>query len=52
QILDAPTTYGFTDGTTYGSGSDLAWCNDFHVSPGVHHYFAQDVAGVLSGSGF
>ncbi|KAG8911065.1 hypothetical protein FRC01_005947, partial [Tulasnella sp. 417] len=52
QILDAPTTYGFTDGTTYGSGSDLAWCNDFHVSPGVHHYFAQDVAGALSGSGF
>ncbi|KAG8895650.1 hypothetical protein FRC00_007167 [Tulasnella sp. 408] len=52
QILDAPTSYGFQDGTTYGSGSNLAWCNDFHVSPGVHHYFAQDVAGVLSGSGF
>ncbi|KIO31667.1 carbohydrate esterase family 16 protein, partial [Tulasnella calospora MUT 4182] len=52
QILDSPTTYGFQDGITYGSGSNLAWCNDFHVSPGVHHYFAQDIAGVLSGSGF
>ncbi|KAG8942838.1 hypothetical protein FRC04_003469 [Tulasnella sp. 424] len=51
-ILDNPTAYGFQDNSTYGSATNLAWCNDFHVSPGVHHYFAQDIHGVLSGSGF
>ncbi|KAG8922906.1 hypothetical protein FRC01_013466, partial [Tulasnella sp. 417] len=52
QILDAPTSYGLQDATSYGSAANLAWCNDFHVSPAVHHYFAQGVAGVLTGSGF
>ncbi|KIO31453.1 carbohydrate esterase family 16 protein [Tulasnella calospora MUT 4182] len=52
QILDSPTSYGFQDATSYGSATNLAWCNDFHVSPGVHHYFAQDVGAVLAGSGF
>ncbi|KAG8899396.1 hypothetical protein FRC01_010562, partial [Tulasnella sp. 417] len=52
QILDAPTSYGLQDATSYGSAANLAWCNDFHVSPAVHHYFAQGVAGVLTGTGF
>ncbi|KAG9023037.1 hypothetical protein FS837_006033, partial [Tulasnella sp. UAMH 9824] len=59
QILDAPTSYGFQDALSvkqlflkYGSATNLAWCNNYHVSPGVHHYFAQDVKTILAGTGF
>ncbi|CAE6424533.1 unnamed protein product [Rhizoctonia solani] len=49
-LLDSPTTYGFQDATSYGSASNLMWCNDYHVSSGVHDYFAKDVAALLKGS--
>ncbi|KAJ1308796.1 hypothetical protein OPQ81_004486 [Rhizoctonia solani] len=49
-MLDSPATYGFQDATSYGSASNLMWCNDYHVSSGVHDYFAKDVAAVLKGS--
>lgn len=52
QILDNPTAYGFQDNSTYGSATNLVWCNNLHVSPGVHHYFATDIKTVLSGTGF
>ncbi|KAG8999960.1 hypothetical protein FRB90_011910 [Tulasnella sp. 427] len=52
KILDNPTSYGFQDNSTYGSATNLAWCNDFHVSPGVHHYFASEMHTLLSGTGF
>ncbi|CAE6428638.1 unnamed protein product [Rhizoctonia solani] len=49
-LLDSPATYGFQDATSYGSASNLMWCNDYHVSSGVHNYFAKDVATLLKGS--
>ncbi|CAE6333573.1 unnamed protein product [Rhizoctonia solani] len=49
-LLNSPTTYGFQDATSYGSASNLMWCNDYHVSSGVHDYFAKDVAALLKGS--
>ncbi|KAG9009740.1 hypothetical protein FRB90_008161 [Tulasnella sp. 427] len=52
QILNSPTTYGFQDATSYGTASNLAWCNNYHVSPGVHHYLALDIKSLLSGTGF
>ncbi|KAG8995938.1 hypothetical protein FRB90_012866 [Tulasnella sp. 427] len=52
KILDNPTSYGFQDNSTYGSATNLAWCNNYHVSPGVHHYFATDIKTLLSGTGF
>ncbi|KAG8965732.1 hypothetical protein FRC05_003049 [Tulasnella sp. 425] len=52
QILNSPTSYGFQDATTYGATSNLAWCNNYHVSPGVHHYLALDIKSLLTGTGF
>lgn len=52
QILNSPTSYGFQDATSYGTASNLAWCNNYHVSPGVHHYFALDMKSLLTGTGF
>ncbi|EUC62328.1 cellulose-binding GDSL lipase/acylhydrolase-like protein, putative [Rhizoctonia solani AG-3 Rhs1AP] len=49
-LLDSPATYGFQDATSYGSASNLMWCNDYHVSSGVHDYFAKDVSTLLKGS--
>ncbi|KIO31415.1 carbohydrate esterase family 16 protein [Tulasnella calospora MUT 4182] len=52
QILNSPQTYGLQDATSQGSGSNVAWCNVYHVSPAVHHLFAQDIQALLAGSGF
>ncbi|KAI3609031.1 carbohydrate esterase family 16 protein, partial [Moniliophthora roreri] len=50
KILDDPKSYGFKDATSYGSGTDMFWGNDYHPSSYAHKYFAQDVAKVLSNS--
>lgn len=52
QILNSPQTYGFQDATSQGTGSNVPWCNVYHVSPPVHHLFAQDIQALLAGSGF
>ncbi|KAG9016244.1 hypothetical protein FRB90_003636 [Tulasnella sp. 427] len=31
QILNSPKTYGFQDATSQGSGSNVVWCNVYHV---------------------
>ncbi|QRV72536.1 carbohydrate esterase family 16 protein [Ceratobasidium sp. AG-Ba] len=49
-LLNSPATYGFQDATSYGDGATLMWCNNYHISSGVHNYFAQDVATLLKGS--
>ncbi|KAB5594635.1 Exoglucanase 3 [Ceratobasidium theobromae] len=49
-LLDSPTTYGFQDATSYGDASNLMWCNNYHISSGVHDYLAKDVAALLKGS--
>ncbi|KAF8607863.1 hypothetical protein BDV93DRAFT_589454 [Ceratobasidium sp. AG-I] len=49
-LLDSPTTYGFQDATSYGDASNLMWCNNYHISAGVHDYYAKDVAALLKGS--
>ncbi|KAG9126487.1 hypothetical protein FRC07_003233 [Ceratobasidium sp. 392] len=49
-LLDSPSKYGFQDATSYGDGSTLMWCNNYHISSGVHNYVAQDVAALLKGS--
>ncbi|KAG8987594.1 hypothetical protein FRB94_002622 [Tulasnella sp. JGI-2019a] len=45
EILDNPTKYGFIDNTTYGTdATDYCWCNNYHISPGVHSYLAKDIS--------
>ncbi|EJD44375.1 hypothetical protein AURDEDRAFT_104001 [Auricularia subglabra TFB-10046 SS5] len=51
KLLDDPTQYGFRDATTYGSAEDLIWCNNYHISPAVHDYLAQEVQAALNGTG-
>ncbi|KAF9445933.1 carbohydrate esterase family 16 protein [Macrolepiota fuliginosa MF-IS2] len=46
-ILDSPTTYGFRDATTYGTGSDIFWGNNYHPSSYAHKYFGQQVGNVV-----
>ncbi|KAG9004189.1 hypothetical protein FRB94_002621 [Tulasnella sp. JGI-2019a] len=44
QILKDPKKYGFVDNSTFGiDSSQYCWCNNYHLSPGVHSYFAQDI---------
>ncbi|KAG8909267.1 hypothetical protein FRC01_007034 [Tulasnella sp. 417] len=52
QILNSPGTYGLKDATSQGTASNVAWCNVYHVSPAVHHLFAQDIQALLAGTGF
>ncbi|KAJ8074377.1 hypothetical protein AAF712_011925 [Marasmius tenuissimus] len=52
RLLDSPKTYGFRDATTYGTGADIFWNNDYHPGYTAHNYIAQDLAKVLAGSGF
>ncbi|KAF9037784.1 hypothetical protein BDZ89DRAFT_1061372 [Hymenopellis radicata] len=49
RILDSPTTYGFKDATSFGTGSDIFWGNNYHPSSYAHKFFGQDVARVLGG---
>ncbi|CAA7260315.1 unnamed protein product [Cyclocybe aegerita] len=42
-ILNSPQTYGFKDATSYGSGSDIFWGNDYHPSSFAHKFFGQEV---------
>ncbi|KAF8915394.1 hypothetical protein CPB85DRAFT_1432998 [Mucidula mucida] len=48
-ILDDPTSYGFTDVTTYGDSPDLFWINDLHPTRYVHKFIAEDLAEELGG---
>lgn len=52
QFLDHPNTYGFKDATSYGGDVDEMWCNNYHVSPGVHNYFGQGATILLHYGGF
>jgi len=52
-ILNDPHRYGFRDNSSYGTDStDYCWCNNYHISPGVHKYLAQDISGLLKLSPF
>ncbi|KAG8838799.1 hypothetical protein FRB91_007396, partial [Serendipita sp. 411] len=42
-MLNSPSSYGLQDATSYGTGSQYAWCNDYHISPPVHQKIAQGV---------
>ncbi|KIO31451.1 carbohydrate esterase family 16 protein [Tulasnella calospora MUT 4182] len=48
DIINHPAKYGFADATSYGADSDLMWCNNYHVSPGVHDLFAKDIKKLLT----
>ncbi|KAG8968864.1 hypothetical protein FRC03_005737 [Tulasnella sp. 419] len=48
QILNNPSAYGLKDATSYGSGTDVAWCNDYHISPPVHEVYGQDIATLIT----
>jgi len=51
KILDAPKQFGFKDATSYGSGSDIFWGNDYHPSSFAHKFFGQEVGqNVLAGT--
>ncbi|KAG8853662.1 hypothetical protein FRB96_008080 [Tulasnella sp. 330] len=48
QILDNPQKYGFVDSTTFGTNAtDYCWCNNYHISPGVHSYLAKDISALF-----
>lgn len=49
KILNSPSQYGFVDATSYGNSGSF-WGNNYHPSSAAHKYFAQDVAGLLSGT--
>ncbi|KAF9465164.1 hypothetical protein BDZ94DRAFT_1307321 [Collybia nuda] len=46
-ILNSPTTYGFKDATSYGSGTNIFWGNDYHPGSSAHKIFGQQVGSVL-----
>ncbi|KAF9037785.1 hypothetical protein BDZ89DRAFT_1157227 [Hymenopellis radicata] len=48
-ILDHPTSYGFTNVTTYGDSPELFWINDLHPTRYAHKFFAQSIAQQLGG---
>ncbi|KIM32948.1 carbohydrate esterase family 16 protein [Serendipita vermifera MAFF 305830] len=48
-VLDRPSSYGLKDATSYGSGSDVAWCNTYHPSPAFHLQIAKDLAPLIKG---
>ncbi|KAG8876722.1 hypothetical protein FRB97_003982 [Tulasnella sp. 331] len=52
KMLASPTTYGFADNTTYSSATNVMWCNNLHISPGVHEYVAEGVAALIKGTGY
>ncbi|KAG8907635.1 hypothetical protein FRB99_003097 [Tulasnella sp. 403] len=35
------------DVTSYGSASNVAWCSNYHISPGVHDIFAREIGSTL-----
>ncbi|KDQ12174.1 carbohydrate esterase family 16 protein [Botryobasidium botryosum FD-172 SS1] len=49
QVLDNPKSFGFKDATSYGSGADQVWCNDYHISSNMEKIYAQDIANVIKG---
>ncbi|KZV98262.1 hypothetical protein EXIGLDRAFT_763748, partial [Exidia glandulosa HHB12029] len=50
-LLNAPQANGFIDATTYGSQAGAMWCNNYHISPGVHDFVARAVQSALAGTG-
>ncbi|KAF9528965.1 GDSL lipase/esterase [Crepidotus variabilis] len=53
QILNNPTQYGFKDATSYGSGNNFFWGNDYHPSSKAHQLFGQTVGkDILGGTGW
>ncbi|KAG8968863.1 hypothetical protein FRC03_005736 [Tulasnella sp. 419] len=42
DILDHPAAYGLRDASSYGSDADVAWCNDYHISPRYTRYTAKE----------
>lgn len=50
-LLNAPQANGFSDATSYGSQAGVMWCNNYHISPGVHDFVAREVQRVLAGTG-
>ncbi|PVF95862.1 hypothetical protein CPB86DRAFT_875328 [Serendipita vermifera] len=49
-MLNSPSIYGLRDATSYGTGSQYAWCNDYHISPTVHNQIAKGVAALIKGT--
>jgi len=49
-MLNSPSTYGLVDATSYGSATNVAWCNDYHIAPPVHLQIAKGVAALIAGT--
>jgi len=49
-ILNAPTSYGFQDSTSYGTGPQYFWGNNYHPSSYAHKFFGQTVGQKVLGS--
>lgn len=47
KILDAPTTYGFKDATSYGQTGSF-WNNDYHPGAAAHTIFAKEIDQLLA----
>lgn len=50
-LLDHPTHFGFGDATSFGSGDEFLWCNNYHISPAAHRYIALAVQRELNATG-
>ncbi|KIM33106.1 carbohydrate esterase family 16 protein [Serendipita vermifera MAFF 305830] len=46
-VLDHPSNYGIVDAVSYGNGSDVAWCNEYHPSSAFHFQIAKEVAKLI-----
>ncbi|PPQ88501.1 hypothetical protein CVT25_013172 [Psilocybe cyanescens] len=42
-ILNAPTSYGFQDATSFGSAANMFWGNNYHPSTYANKFFGQTV---------
>jgi phospholipase/lecithinase/hemolysin len=48
-ILNSPTTYGFSDATSYG-GAESFWGNNYHPGSVAHNIFGKEVGQLLGGT--
>ncbi|KZV98253.1 hypothetical protein EXIGLDRAFT_832338 [Exidia glandulosa HHB12029] len=44
NLLNSPKKHGFKDATTFShTEKTVMWCNNYHISPGVHDFVARAV---------
>lgn len=49
-VLNNPTAYGFQDATSYGTGSNIFWGNNYHPGSAANKLFGQQIGQLLNGT--